>query len=215
MAPKQNIIILLVTILSLFAMCFVDESNGKADENNNASTDDDYVVSDYGYYPGCEGTSGPHLLGITLYVNGEKVKMPAQVRSTDELKIAMKYSDADCNIAGGFIQITANEHDPKVFELIDIIQHYYDIETIGCSSREEGHPYFLNIDPNDYLLPEGLNRTLPMELLLDDMCGFPSHPYSLPLDFTVSDGETLIDGNDNPAQANNDNNDSGSGGCGS
>jgi hypothetical protein len=167
------------------------------------------AYADYYNPPGCDNRRRPLLQGLSLIVNNKNVKMPAVVRTTDNVKIAVQYSDADCDLEGGRIWIESDSGD-----IVDLI-HGYTIGPIGCSSKEEGKPYFLTIDPMDYLLPEGLERTLPLQLYMEDSCTYTSKPFFLPLDFTVTDGDVLIDDDDTAAsQASDDDDDhSGSGGC--
>jgi len=232
----------LALFIILAGSCVTQNSNGKVYEEqaididdssfnqNNLKNDDDV--------DGCEGTESPMLLGVELIVNGEQTTMPATVLITDQLEIAMEYYDADCNLNGGNIRILPDTLEPKYGELDDYLYHIYFITNSGCSSDQEGAPYYLNITPTDYLLPTNLERTLPLEFHLEDVCGFPSQPFFLPLDFTVvekmtdddtatdDDNETggsdddNIDDDANPVRdddatqaSEGDNGDSGSGGC--
>jgi len=172
------------------------------------------AYADYYNPPGCDNRNKPLLQGISLIVNNKEVEMPAVVRTTDNVKIAMNYFDKDCDLVGGYIEIKPDSNEPDTLD--DILRHYYTIANIGCSSEEEGKPYFLSIDPIDYLLPADLKRTLPMEFSLEDSCTYESKPFFLPLDFTVTDGDILIGDDDAAAsQASGDDGKDNSGGCGS
>jgi hypothetical protein len=162
-----------------------DDTTAEPDDDSGGMQDDDFIVIDDDYYPPeCEENIWPLLLSVVLIVNGEETEMPTTVFTTDELAIAMEYSDQDCNLMGGEILIIPNNDDPNYSALDKIMRHHYKLETIGCSSAQEGEPYILNINPLDYLLPGWLERALPMQFHLFDACYFSSDPF-LPLDFTV------------------------------
>ena len=161
-----------------------DDNDVDSDDDDNDSGDDD--DSNETPDPECDDTHLSQLLGISLKVNGNYVEMPAQVKTTDELILEMEYADEDCNLEGGRIRISPDQLDPQLFALDEYLHHTYKIgPEIGCSSDKEGKPYSLELDPNEYLLPENLERTLPMDLRLSDRCHFACVPDYLPLDFTV------------------------------
>jgi len=137
----------------------------------------------------CKGNVAPKLLGITLIVNGVETDMPATVLITDTIAIAMKYSDTNCNLDSGKIRITASDEDNELQGLDTLNYHYYPIENIGCSSAETGAPYYVEIDPSDYFLPQGVERNYPWQFRLLDSCNYESQPEYLPLDFTVTEGQ--------------------------
>jgi len=164
--------------------CEGDDSEDKGNNSDNDDNNDDSQGPDESppwISSECIGRDQAQLLGISLIVDGEETEMPAIVFSTDVLAIAMEYSDESCKIEGGLIFINASDKDA---ELTDLIRYHYDIEEIGCSSAEDG-PFYLYINPIDFILPEGVERNFPMEFRLVDYCYSASKPEYLPLDFTV------------------------------
>jgi len=151
------------------------------DDDDNQSSDDDNGAPEPN--PGCAGDAQPEFLGLALIVNGVEVETPATILTTDEMQLAIEYSDADCNVDGG--EIYSNNSTSQDSDLFDYISHYYKLENTGCSTEELGHPYYLMIDPHDFLLPEGLVRTAPINFHLYDVCFSCSIPDRIPLDFTV------------------------------
>lgn len=176
---KHLITVFLITIASVFFACQRGDDDKDVEKlKSNPSWE--------GSPEECDHDHSPDLVEVKLLINGVETDMPVTVLTTDEIQLAIEYSDGECNLEGGTVVIYADPEDPKHYELDQLIEHFYTIENIGCSSEEEGHPYYQSIDPLDYLLPEGLVRALPMLLRLFDNCMYTIGSYNiLPLDFTV------------------------------
>ena len=179
---KRAIAFGLVVVLFVFAAWLISCQSGDDDDEDTYSGDDDDSTWDPD--PECDPTIRPQLLGLSLRVNGVLVEMPADVKVTDELIVEMEYADEDCNLEGGRVLITIDPEEPSLFSLDELIRYYYDIGSdVGCSSEESG-PYPIALDPNDYIIPDDLERIYPLHFKMRDICK-NSDPFWLPLDFTV------------------------------
>jgi hypothetical protein len=162
-----------------------DEETRIDDDDDNDDDDDDDDDQTSGGDEFCDNINiGALLMSLTLLINDVAVEMPATVLTTDSLAIAMEYSDAECNLEGGFIMISPDMSEEQIGPLQDLIHDHYSTDGIGCSSEVDG-PFVLDLDPFHFLLPEGLERQYPMIYYLSDECGAASEPKFLPLDFTV------------------------------
>lgn len=119
-------------------------------------------------------------------VNGIAVEMPATVNLSDSLTVAIEYEDPDCNLIGGRIVIHPNYYETYRDEMQEIIQGVYILDEIGCSSIEEGEPFILQLDPNNYYFPPPITRSYPFEMNMSDIClNINDKTETQYLDFTV------------------------------
>ena len=160
-----------------------DDTSSSMDDDSGDDTDDD--TSDY-----CSEHQGddwePALFSTTLLVNGEEVEMPATVHLSDTLALAIEYEDPDCNLIGGRITINPNPNEIYRYEIEKILPGAYILEDIGCSSNEEGEPYNLSLDTNNFYFPSPIIRSYPLILYMSDVCGnINDKEEAQYLDFTV------------------------------
>jgi len=209
------LVLLLSAVILYGGACQTDEKNNNDDDSadddlaDDDSTDDDVSGDDddigddddSSTYPSpCDDRVGPVVTNFTLLVNDLPVTMPVIVQEADALVISFDYSDADCDMNEPYpsapdyhfptVRIDPDQEEPQYQELYDLLRHnYHPDESLlhNCSSEDFGAPYLLELDPTDYLLPEGLTRTLPLRFRLWDSCHWPNdyEQDNTYLDFTV------------------------------
>jgi hypothetical protein len=162
-----------------------DDDETDDDSSDDDSSDDDAVNGDDEPKPGCERNQPVELLGVTAILNGVPADMPFTVSTQDQLALSFEYADADCNLEGGHIHLGLNEgeKDNLDIELIMSMRKDYPLEDIGCSSEQSG-PYLIPIDPTFWLLPDGLERDLPLTGYFDDVCDAGAqNPFYIDIEF--------------------------------
>ena len=188
MNAKLNILIALL-LLFVFAACDSSDpstSSGQADDDDS---DDD---SDGQPYEGCEENTAPELLSITVIVNGLPVEQPVTLDTNDTLAFSIEYYDEECNFQmedrRGMIRFLASDADVYAYgDAAKVLDNSYYLDGIGCSSEEDG-PFVINVDPNDFAVPEDFNRLEPLWAYLVDGC-LANISDPLYVDFTVHPAE--------------------------
>jgi len=184
MKAKFNILIALLLLLA-FAACDGSNDDDDAQDDDDSDSDDD---SDGQPYEGCEENTAPEFISITVIVNGLPVEQPVTLDTNDTLAFSLEYFDAECNFQmddrRGSIQFRASEADKTAYgDAADVLGGAYHLDGIGCSSEEDG-PFVINVDPNDFAVPEDFNRLEPLRVFLVDGC-LANNSNSLYVDFTV------------------------------
>ncbi len=188
------ILLLFSITISIIISCDKEDEGADdddvGDDDDTDGNDDDDSSSDNDN-PECDSNVYPVLISVALIVNGVETQMPTTVQATDALAIAFEYSDEDCNLDdvgsdygegyGGRVDIRWNTLEDLPIE----VHAYWLSNDIDCSSEEKGAPYFLEIDPNDYIPANGYVRQYPLRMTLFDNCGSGSN--RLEIDFTVEE----------------------------
>ena len=182
MKAKFNILIALLLLLA-FAAC--DSSSDDDSSTDDDAADDD---SDGQPYEGCEENTAPEFISITIIVNGLPVEQPVTLDTNDTLAFSLEYFDAECNFQmedrRGSIGFLASDADAYAHgDAAEVLNNYYHLDGIGCSSEEDG-PFVINVDPNDFAVPEDFNRLEPLWAYLVDGC-LANISDPLYIDFTV------------------------------
>ncbi|NLH49851.1 MAG: hypothetical protein GX444_14815 [Myxococcales bacterium] len=184
--------ILFLATLSICALSVVMCDDNDDDDNDDNNSDDDSSGDVFegpdctGYdYPECDTDEdvSPHLLSVTIIVNGTAEPQPVTIKQEDDLVLAIEFLfPGDLNqLCYGHLFLVKNG-EAFCFDAISglIGENAFPIGVGGiCSTEENGEPFTFNVDPSNFLNGEGA----PYFLEISNACATRSN--RLPLDIVT------------------------------
>ena len=176
---------LLLCTLSL-AMCDKSDDDDNDDDDNDSSGDVFEKPDCNGYdYPECgtDADVSPHLLSVTIIVNGTAEPQPVTVHPTDDLTLAIEFLfPGDLNqLCDGHLFLVKNGEALCLDAISGLTgEGAFPIGVAGiCSTEKNGEPFTFKADPSNFLNGEGA----PYFLEISNACATRSN--RLPLDIVT------------------------------